>query len=77
MEYFNHDLSNLFSQLGLNNSKEFIEHFIDSHTLQPHQRLTDAPFFLPTQQNFLKEAQQQDADWCEVIDQLDILLRKE
>ncbi|CEO38278.1 DUF2789 domain-containing protein [Photobacterium kishitanii] len=76
MEAFNHDLANLFSQLGLDNSTESIEHFLQTHGLEQQQKLAEAPFLVPAQQQFIIEAQQQDADWCEVIDQLDALLRK-
>lgn len=76
METFNHDLPSLFSQLGLNNSKEFIENFLTEHRLEQNEKLIEARFLQPSQQRFLKESQEQDADWCEVIDQLDTLLRK-
>ncbi|KJF85197.1 DUF2789 family protein [Photobacterium phosphoreum] len=76
MEAFNHNLANLFSQLGLDNSTDFIEYFLHTHSLTPSQKLAEAPFFAPAQQQFINEAQQQDADWSEVIDQLDTLLRK-
>ncbi|PSW12604.1 DUF2789 domain-containing protein [Photobacterium sanctipauli] len=76
METFNHNLSSLFSQLGLNNSKEFIERFIAEHHLVQHEQLAEAKFWQPSQSRFIKESQEQDADWCEVIDQLDALLRK-
>ena len=76
MEVFSHDLAHLFSQLGLDSSTAFIEHFLQTHALEQHQKLAEAPFLLPAQQQFILEAQQQDADWCEVIDQLDTLLRK-
>ncbi|GAL07657.1 DUF2789 domain-containing protein [Photobacterium aphoticum] len=76
MERFNHDLSALFSQLGLNNSHDFIEQFLSEHHLAQHERLADASFWRPAQKRFIQESQEQDADWCEVIDQLDALLRK-
>ncbi|WP_369750687.1 DUF2789 domain-containing protein [Photobacterium sp. SKA34] len=76
MEQFQHNLSHLFSQLGLNNSDEFIQSFIIQHQLAQHQNIAEAPFFSTIQRRFIKECQEQDADWCEVIDQLDALLRK-
>ncbi|CAG21311.1 MULTISPECIES: DUF2789 domain-containing protein [Photobacterium] len=76
METFNHNLSNLFSQLGLNNSQSFIESFLCEHHLEQNETLTEASFWQPAQKRFLKESQEQDADWSEVIDQLDTLLRK-
>ncbi|KLV01637.1 hypothetical protein ABT56_22040 [Photobacterium aquae] len=76
METFNHNLSSLFSQLGMNSSKEFIETFLAEHQLAQHEKLSEAHFWQPAQKRFIKESQEQDADWCEVIDQLDALLRK-
>ncbi|MGF1726043.1 DUF2789 domain-containing protein [Photobacterium nomapromontoriensis] len=76
METFNHNLTALFSQLGLNNSHEFIETFLVQHQLAQHEQLSEASFWQPAQKRFIKESQEQDADWCEVIDQLDALLRK-
>jgi hypothetical protein len=76
MEQFQHDLSHLFRQLGLNDSNDFIQAFILKHQLTQQQHITDAPFFSTTQRGFIKECQEQDADWCDVIDQLDTLLRK-
>ena len=76
MEKFNHDLHHLFSQLGMDNSKEFIEDYLQHHSLDDSQTLADAPFLKPSQQAFIKESQNEDADWCEVIDQFDALLRK-
>ncbi len=76
METFNHNLSHLFSQLGLNDSQAFIEQFLINHRLEQHESLSEATFWHPSQKRFIKESQEQDADWCEVIDQLDALLRK-
>lgn len=76
METFNHNLTSLFSQLGLNNSQEFIETFLAQHHLAQHEQLAEANFWQPAQKRFIQESQEQDADWCEVIDQLDALLRK-
>lgn len=76
METFEHNLASLFSQLGLNNSKEYIDNFLEEHCLEQHEQLTEARFWEPSQQKFLRESYEQDADWCEVIDQLDTMLRK-
>ncbi|MCG7498378.1 DUF2789 domain-containing protein [Vibrio sp. Of7-15] len=73
MEVFEHNLANLFSQLGIN-EKEV--QFIAEHSLKDGQKLTEAPFWTPTQKQFLAEALADDADWCEVIDQLDMMLRE-
>ncbi|HIF9370801.1 TPA: DUF2789 family protein [Photobacterium damselae] len=76
MEPFSHDISHLFKQLGMQSSQEFIEEFIATHHLSTSEQLSDASFLHPAQKRFIKEAKEQDADWCEVIDQLDALLRK-
>ncbi|GAB6264220.1 DUF2789 domain-containing protein [Photobacterium sp. CCB-ST2H9] len=76
METFSHDLPSLFNQLGLNSSKESIESFIRDHHLQQNETITQADFWQPSQRRFLNESIAEDADWCEVIDQLDTLLRK-
>ncbi|MDO6582769.1 DUF2789 domain-containing protein [Photobacterium sp. 2_MG-2023] len=76
METFSHDLHSLFNQLGMNSSKESIEGFIRDHNLKQDETLAQADFWQPAQCRFLKESIAEDADWCEVIDQLDALLRK-
>lgn len=76
MEMFPHNLTSLFSQLGLKNTPEFIERFIAEHTLSPDQSIFDADFWLPAQKQFLQESHDQDADWCSAVNELDALLRK-
>ncbi|WP_020583834.1 DUF2789 domain-containing protein [Endozoicomonas elysicola] len=69
------DLSNLFSQLGLDKNPDAIEHFLSKHSLKSDEKLEDAAFWNPSQKAFLIEERDQDADWCEAIDELDTLLR--
>lgn len=69
------DLSNLFSQLGLDKDPGAIEHFLNKHSLKNDEKLEDATFWNPSQKAFLVEERDQDADWCEAIDELDVLLR--
>ncbi|WP_202410522.1 DUF2789 domain-containing protein [Pseudomaricurvus sp. HS19] len=71
----NHTMNDLFSQLGLGASDEAVEHFIDSHHLAAGECLADAPFWSRSQALFLREAVQDDADWAEIVDQLDARLR--
>lgn len=75
MEAMNHPFSELFEQLGLDASHEGIAQFISSHQLPAEVELVDAPFWSPTQAEFLKEGWQADSDWAEVIDQLNVSLR--
>ena len=71
-----HSMSNLFAQLGLASEPQAIDAFIASHGPLPEaMRLADAPFWTPAQAAFLREGLLEDADWAEVIDQLDARLR--
>jgi hypothetical protein len=71
MEKPQHTLSDLFAQLGLPASPEDIDDFVTSHFPLPGGgRLADAPFWTTGQAAFLREEILDDADWAEVIDQL-------
>lgn len=72
----NHDLPNLFKQLGLAHDTAGIERFIEQHSpLAEDCKLADAPFWDTAQASFLREEIREDADWAEVVDQLNLLLR--
>lgn len=78
MEASSHTLNNLFAQLGLPSSHSEIEHFIDMHRhLAGQISLADAPFWSPAQAAFLREEILKDADWAEVIDQLNASLHRQ
>ncbi len=71
-----HTLPCLFAQLGLNNSTSDINIFIKKHKgLQADLKLSDANFWNTSQASFINEAIKEDADWTEIIDQLDVQLR--
>lgn len=71
-----HSMTNLFAQLGLPSDPDAIERFIASHSPLPdHVTLPDAPFWTPAQATFLREEILEDADWAEVVDQLNASLR--
>lgn len=73
-----HRFSELFAQLGLPSDEAGIQQFIQQHAPLPHAvNLADAPFWTPSQQAFLREGLLQDADWAEVIDQLNSALRRD
>ena len=75
MESTMHTLNNLFAQLGLPSDDAAIESFIKSHRyLATSLSLSEAPFWTPAQAAFLGEEIINDADWAEVIDQLNALL---
>lgn len=76
MDMSEHTMENLFQQLGLDNSEQAIEHFIQQHELPENIRLENAPFWSPAQSAFLKECLAADSDWAEVVDQLNVQLRE-
>ena len=76
MEATFHRFSELFAQLGLPDDDVAIRAFIEAHRpLAPGLALAQAPFWTPAQAGLLKESLRQDADWAEVIDQLNLALR--
>ncbi len=71
MDLSPHELSNLFDQLGLESNQKAIEAFITEHSpLDTNTLLADASFWTDSQAAFLREEILNDADWAEVIDQL-------
>lgn len=77
MQNQRHDLASLLAQLGLPSDPAAIAAFIAMHhPLAPGVRLAEAPFWSPAQSAFLAEELQGDADWAEVIDELDVALRQ-
>ncbi|WP_372881413.1 DUF2789 domain-containing protein [Psychromonas sp.] len=76
MEMQNHPLSSLFDQLGLDSTDSEIERFIKKNApLRAGVKLHEADFWNTAQSNFLKQAKEEDADWAEIVDQLDAMLR--
>ncbi|NWA04970.1 DUF2789 domain-containing protein [Pseudomonas gingeri] len=72
-----HNLPSLFKQLGLPDDPESIDKFVAIHSpLKPELHLADAFFWSKSQADFLRSEVLEDADWAEVVDQLDVLLRK-
>ncbi|VVQ21935.1 hypothetical protein PS925_05046 [Pseudomonas fluorescens] len=77
MERPTHSLPSLFKQLGLPDDPVNIDKFIATHSpLKPDLHLADAFFWTKSQAEFLRDEILDDADWAEVVDQLDVLLRK-
>ncbi len=76
MDTSTHNLKALFEQLGLDSRADKIETFIENHHVAPDLPLAEAPFWNASQASFIKDAIGEDADWCEVIDSLDSLLRQ-
>ncbi len=76
METPMHTMNNLFAQLGLPSDTAAIERFIEAHRpLDDSVCLSDAVFWTPAQASFLREELLEDADWAEVIDELNMDLR--
>jgi hypothetical protein len=76
MDRSNHTLACLFSQLGMNNSEQDISDFISSNKGIPADiTLSSAKIWNASQALFLSQAISEDADWAEIVDNLDVLLR--
>ncbi len=68
-------MKDLFTQLGLDNSDEAIEQFITKHRgMNDSRHIEEAPFWTDSQATFLRSALLDDAEWAEVIDQLNAQL---
>ena len=71
-----HSISSLFEQLGLGSSEKEMNAFIVANSPLPAEvKLHDADFWNTSQQTFLHQMKQEDADWAEIVDQLDAMLR--
>ncbi|RCW74616.1 DUF2789 domain-containing protein [Pseudorhodoferax soli] len=76
MDLSTHTMHDLFDQLGLASDEAAVQQFITRHRPVPEATaLPDAAFWTPAQAQFLREQWQRDADWAEVVDQLNIALR--
>ncbi|MDP2008399.1 MAG: DUF2789 domain-containing protein [Rubrivivax sp.] len=72
-----HRLPELFAQLGLPDDEPAIRAFIATHAPLPGDvRIEEAPFWAPAQARLLRESLCQDADWSQVVDRLDVALRR-
>jgi len=76
METQVHSMNQLFDQLGLPSGTKDMQYFIAAHRpLAPQVRLSDAPFWSASQAIFLREQIINDADWSDVVDELNVSLR--
>ncbi len=75
MDTSNHTMQALFAQLGLPSDETSIENFIRINHLPPGILLENAVFWSAGQALFLHESIAEDADWAEVVDHLDAMLR--
>jgi len=77
MNLTHHSMSELFEQLGLDNSQPAIQQFLHAHPITDRSLpLAEAPFWNVQQSAFIREAWHADSDWSYTVDQLDNLLRK-
>lgn len=71
-----HSMNSLFEQLGLPSETVHIDAFIELHRPLPDFcLLQEAPFWTASQAMFLAEEIEDDADWAEVVDELNARLR--
>ena len=69
-------LNDLFAKLGLPNSVDDMDAFIERYRPLPQaEPLASAAFWTPEQAAFLSEARQSHSDWAEVVDEPNCLLR--
>ena len=77
MEGSFHSMTHLFAQLGLPSRPADIQAFIEANRpLAAGLKLHEAPFWTPSQAEFLREEVQEDADWAGIIDELNTGLRQ-
>ncbi len=76
MNIHNHSLACLFKQLGLDSTDQAIQDFINQNAPLPgNVELHKAKFWSSSQASFLQQSKDDDADWAEIVDQLDAMLR--
>jgi len=77
MENSIHRLCDLFQQLGLPDNVASIERFIRAHRpLSNAIPVAEAPFWTPSQAQFLREEIAKDGDWAELVDTFGALLSR-
>ncbi len=67
-----YNMNELFAQLGLDNSDEAIDSFIENNQLAKEEKLTESNVWTDSQRMFLQEEWKKDAAWVEVIDDLNV-----
>jgi hypothetical protein len=77
MELTTPTLETLFEQLGLASDQASIDAFVDEHGPLPDDvKVSEADFWSPQQQSFLKGEMRLDAEWAPVVDELNVLLHE-
>ena len=76
MQPYHHRFCELFAQLGLPSGQDDIRAFLGHRGPLPGAvALADAPFWTPAQASLLRDGLAQDADWAQVVDELNTALR--
>ena len=70
-------INELFAQLGLDNSDEAIDAFIEKNQLAKDEKLIESEVWSKQQCMFLQEEWKKDAAWVEVIDDLNVRMHAE
>ncbi len=70
-------MTNLFRQLGLDDSEQGIADFISQHQLPAEVKLADAPFWNDGQRQLLDELLRADGKWTIIADQLNEALHSD
>lgn len=70
-------MTNLFAQLGLDDTEEGIAQFIATNQLSTDVEIVDAPFWNEGQRQLIAEKLASDGAWTTVIDQLNEALHKD
>ena len=70
-------MTNLFLQLGLDESEQGIADFIKTHQLPAEVAMGDAPYWSDAQRQFLVEQLKADAAWAMIVDQFNESLHAE
>lgn len=69
-------MHDLFDQIGLDSDEESLEAYLIEHHLEPDEALEDAKFLSEQQIQALTEMRDDDAEWSELIDELDSYLHQ-
>ncbi|MCP4596364.1 DUF2789 family protein [Neptuniibacter sp.] len=76
MIYYDAEIQNLFKELGLNSDPCAIDEFIEKNKILTGElHIADAPFWNPSQSEFIRDSLYYDSEWSYAVDQLDIILR--
>lgn len=76
MIYYDAEIQKLFKELGLNSDPCAIDEFIEKNKILTGElHIADAPFWNPSQSEFIRDSLYYDSEWSYAVDQLDIILR--